>query len=78
MTGNSHVITSQGSNHGISFQAAFHRSIPELRATADTAQSALDRLAWSLALNLDCATDDFHRELIQRALDDVDHVRSAR
>jgi len=78
MTDDSPVITVTGYDHGIAYQAAFHRSVPELRAEAHTPESALDRLAGRLAVGLDCVIDDFHRDLIQRALGDVDRVRLRR
>jgi len=72
------VITLASHDHGIVSQTAILRSMPELRASADTAQTALDRLAARLLLSLDCVIDDFHRDLIRRALGDVDRVRLGR
>jgi hypothetical protein len=67
------IITVEGSNHWI---AAYHRSTPEVRVQADCPESALDRLAERLVLDLDWVSDDFHRDLIWRALVDVDRARS--
>jgi hypothetical protein len=78
MTDDSPVITVAGYDQGIAVQTAIHRSMPELRARADTPQSALGQLAARLLLSLDCVIDDFHRDPIRRALGDVDRVRLGR
>ncbi len=69
------VTTLQQYDHGIAYQAAFHRSMPELRAQGSTPVSALDRLASRLVDGLDSVDDDFHRDLIHQALRDVAQVR---
>jgi hypothetical protein len=70
------IITVEGSNHRIAAWAAYHRSMPEVRGEADCPESALDRLAERLVLDLDCISDDFHRDLVRSALGDVDRARS--
>jgi len=72
------IITLESSDDRIAAYAAYHRSMPELRGEAGCPESALDRLAERLVLDLDCVSDDFHRDLIRRALDDVDRVRLGR
>ena len=70
------IITVEGSNDRIAVCAAYHRSMPEARGEAGCPESALDRLAERLVLDLDCASDGFHRDLIRRAFADVDRIRS--
>ena len=77
MAADSLVITTvEGTDHRIAVQAAYHRSMPEVRVEAGCPESALDRLAERLVLDLDCVSDGFHRDLIRRALADVDRIRS--
>jgi len=70
------IITVEGSNNRIAVYVAYHRSMPEVRGEADCPESALDRLAERLVLDLDCVSDDFHRDLIRRALVNVVRARS--
>jgi hypothetical protein len=78
MTDDSPVFTVASYDHGIASQTAILRSMPELRATADTARAALDRLALYLSLNLDGVTDTFHCDPVRRALREVNRVRRGR
>ncbi len=70
------IITVESPSHRIAVYAAYHRRMPEVRAEADSPGSALDRLAERLVMDLDCVSDDFHRNLIRRALVDVCRARS--
>jgi hypothetical protein len=69
------IVTLEDTSRQATFQAAYHRSLPEVRVEADCLESALDRLAARLALDLDWISDDFHRDSIQRALAEVEWAR---
>src|SRR3954447_6233897 len=77
MNPNIPVSNEPRNNHGITVMHAFHSAIPELWAEAETYDSALLLLADRLALSIEYATDDFHREPIRRAIDDVSRLISA-
>ncbi len=70
------ITTVKGSDHRVAALTAYHRRLPEVRVEADTPESALDRLAERLALELDGVSDHYHRGLIRSALGDVDRARS--
>jgi hypothetical protein len=52
------------------FRAA-HQNFPELRSEGETAAMAATNLAHDLEREIDVAADEFHREPLWRALDDV-------
>jgi hypothetical protein len=72
------IITVKGSDDRTAATAVYHRSIPEVRAEADTLESALDRLARRLVPGLDYISDDYHRDLVRVALSDIERARSGR
>jgi hypothetical protein len=57
-----------------------HRDLPEAHGEGRSPGDAADRLADLLARTLDCAPSDWHRETIERAIEDVQafasHVRT--
>jgi hypothetical protein len=69
------IMTVGGTDPRNPARAAYHRTMPELRVEVGTPELALDRLAECLELNLDFVSDDFHRDVIRRALADVDRAR---
>jgi hypothetical protein len=69
------IITVDGSYHQV---AVYHPNMPEVRAEAGCREAAIDRLAEHVARDHDFVSDNFHSNVIRRALADVDRARSGR